>query len=87
MRHLASLEFWACYRALPKDVRKLADNKFKLLKTEPRHPSLHLKKVGRFWSCRVGLHHRVVGVDAPDHGGGIVWFWVGTHADYDRLLG
>ena len=47
MKHLASPEFWACYRALPKDVRNLADDKFKLLKAEPRHASLHLKKVRR----------------------------------------
>jgi hypothetical protein len=86
LKHLASPEFWGCYRALPKEVQELADDKFKLLKTDPRHPSLHLKKVGRFWSCRVGLHHRVVGLDAPDHGG-IAWFWIGTHADYDKLVG
>jgi hypothetical protein len=86
LKHLASPEFWTCYRALPKDVQELADKKFKLLESEPRHPSLRLKKVGRFWSCRVGLHHRAVGVDAPEHGG-IAWFWIGTHADYDKLLG
>jgi hypothetical protein len=86
LRHLASPEFWASYRALPKDVQELADEKFKLLKSEPRHPSLHLKKAGRFWSCRVGLHHRAVGVDAHEHGG-IAWFWIGTHAGYDKLLG
>jgi len=86
LKHLASPEFWACYRALPKDVQELADDKFKLLKAEPRHPSLHLKKVGRLWSARVGLHHRVVGLNAPNHGG-IAWFWIGTHAEYDKLLG
>jgi len=48
LKHLASPEFWASYRALPKDVQELADEKFKLLKSEPRHPSLHLKTVGRF---------------------------------------
>jgi hypothetical protein len=86
LKHLASPEFWASYRALPKHVQQLADEKFRLLKTEPRHPSLRLKKVGRFWSCRVGLHHRAVGLDAADHGA-IAWFWIGTHADYDKLLG
>lgn len=55
-----------------------------LLKTDPNHPSLHFKKVGRFRSCRVGLHHRVLGVDAPE---GILWFWIGTHAEYDKLVG
>jgi hypothetical protein len=62
---------------------KLADNNFILLKRNPRHPSLHLKKVGRFWSVRVGDHYRAIGVQSSD---GIVWFWIGTHAEYDRLM-
>ncbi len=84
MNHHASPDFWACYRALPASVRELADKAFGLLKANPAHPSLHFKKVGRFWSARVGLHHRAVAVDAPD---GLVWFWVGTHAEYDKLVG
>jgi hypothetical protein len=54
------------------------------MKQDPRHPSLHFKKVGRFWSVRVGAHYRALAVDAPN---GLVWFWIGSHADYDRLLG
>ncbi|MSO85283.1 MAG: hypothetical protein EXR02_09340 [Rhodospirillales bacterium] len=65
-------------------VRHNADRCFDLLKRDPRHPSLHLKKVGRFWSARVGLHHRALGVESPD---GVVWFWIGSHADYDKLIG
>ncbi len=84
MRHLATADFWACYRALPETTRKLADKSFALLKSDPRHPSLHLKKVGRFLSVRVGLRHRALAVEAPD---ALVWFWIGTHADYDRLVG
>src|SRR5437867_3644367 len=53
--------------------------------SDPHHPSLHLKKIGCFWSCRVGLHYRVLGVDGPD--GSVVWFWIATHTDYDKLVG
>lgn len=84
MTHHASPDFWACYRALPASVRDLADKSFGLLKAAPKHPSLHFKKVGRFWSARVGLHYRAVAVEASD---GLVWFWIGTHAEYDRLIG
>ena len=84
MIHHASPDFWACYRALPVAVQALADKAFGLLKEDPSHPSLHLKKAGRFWSARVGLHHRALGVDAPE---GILWFWIGTHAEYDKLIG
>jgi hypothetical protein len=56
-------DFWACYRALPDPVQSLADKAFELLKTDPRHPSLYFKKVDKFWSVRVGIHYRALGVD------------------------
>jgi hypothetical protein len=65
-------------------IRGLADKNFVLLESDPEHPSLHLKRIGRFWSVRVGLKCRALGVSAPDS---IVWFWIGDHADYERLLG
>lgn len=84
MIHQAAPDFWACYRALPLPVQALADRALALLRTDSRHPSPHFKKVDRFWSVRVGMHHRAVGVDLPE---GVLWFWIGTHADYDRLVG
>jgi len=69
---------------LPPDIQKLADQAYERLKQNPRHPSLHFKKIGRFCSARVGGHHRALAVEAAD---GLVWFWVGTHANYDKLLG
>jgi len=84
LNHHATPDFWSCYRALPAEVQALADKSFSLLKADSRHPSLHFKKVGRFWSVRVGLHYRAVAVEAPD---GLLWFWIGTHADYDKLVG
>jgi hypothetical protein len=45
---------------------------------------LHLKKAGRFWSVRVGLHYRALAVE---DGADLAWFWIGTHAEYDRILG
>ena len=84
MIHRAAPDFWACYRALPAAVRTLADKAFALLRTDPRHPSLHFKRVGRFWSARIGLHHRALGVDLPE---GVLWFWIGSHAEYDKIVG
>jgi hypothetical protein len=68
---------------LPPHVQNLADQAYARLKQDPRHPSLHFKKVGRFWSARIGAHHRALAVEVLD---GLVWFWIGTHAGYDRLL-
>ena len=55
MKHFASPAFWDAYRRLPERVRERADKNFALLKQDPQHASLHLKRVGRYWSVRVGL--------------------------------
>jgi len=83
LKHYASPEFWARYGNLPGSVRKLADKNFELLKANPRHPSLRFKKVGTLWSARVGDHYRALGVDVED---GIYWIWIGTHAEYDKII-
>jgi len=83
MRYFATLSFWDCYRKLPTDTQELADENFKLLKQDSRHPSLHLKKVGRYWSARVGMKYRTLAVEVEE---GLLWFWIGSHAEYDRLI-
>ncbi|MEH2051146.1 ParE family toxin-like protein [Nostoc sp.] len=83
MRHRASPNFWYCYRQLPSDVQEFTDRCYELLKQDPRYPSLHFKKVGRFWSVRVGLHYRALAVEQDDD---FVWFWIGSHAKYEKLL-
>ena len=84
MIQYAAPSFWRAYHQLPEQVRVLADKQFELLKANPQHPSLHFKRVGRFHSARVGAHYRALAVDASD---GILWFWIGTHAEYDRIAG
>ncbi|MCG2666162.1 hypothetical protein ACFPFP_04370 [Bradyrhizobium sp. GCM10023182] len=83
MKHAASPRFWKSYEALPANVRRLADANFRLLKSDPNHPSLQFKRVGRYWSARVGLRYGALAVEAN---GDYVWFWIGSHADYDRLV-
>jgi hypothetical protein len=82
--HHAAPDFWAKYRELPAEVQALADRAFALIKTDPRHPSLHFKKIDRFWSARIGLRYRVLGIEVND---GVLWFWIGSHAEYDSLVG
>jgi hypothetical protein len=84
MNHFASPSFWELYDRLPEAVRALADKNFALLKIEPRHPSLHFKKVGRFWSARVGSRYRAI---ATEEGGDMRWHWIGSHEDYNKLVG
>ena len=81
--HRTTDQFWERYHALPADVRGVADKCFRLLRENPRHPSLQFKKVGHFWSARVGLAHRALAVEDDE---GFIWVWIGSHADYDRMI-
>lgn len=83
MKHYASARFWSCYERLPESIRTLADKNFDLLKSNPQHPSLHFKKIGEYRSARVGLVYRALAVEVED---GLLWFWIGTHADYDKII-
>ena len=83
MNHFAAPDVWYCHRQLPEEVRELADKNFALLRQNQHHPSLRLKKIGSFWSARVGLHYRAL---ARDRAEGSVWFWIGPHGEYDQFL-
>lgn len=83
MKHFASPDFWDCYKRLPKTIRTTADKNFEILKENPRHSSIRLKKTGGFWSARIGLHYRAIAVERSE---GLVWFWIGHHSEYDHLL-
>lgn len=83
MNHFADPDFWKAYNGLPDAIRELADKNFVLLKSDPAHPSLRLKRIGTIHSVRVGLHDRALAIDHPE---GLQWFWIGHHSDYDRLI-
>ena len=83
MKHLASPNFWEKYERLPDEIRDLADRSFDLLKANAQHPSLHLKKVGKYWSVRIGRKYRALAIEVDE---GLLWFWIGTHAEYDKLI-
>jgi hypothetical protein len=59
---------------------------FELLNQPRRTPSLQFEPVGngRYGSVRCGLRHRALGVPVTE---GVQWFWIGSHADYDSLVG
>lgn len=71
---------------LPMEVRRQAREAYRLFKIDPHHPSLHFKKVHArqpIYSARVNLDYRSVGIIQD---GEIVWFWIGPHRDYEKLL-
>jgi mRNA-degrading endonuclease RelE of RelBE toxin-antitoxin system len=84
VKHRANPKFWKFHEQLPEEIQKLASENFELLKRDARHPSLHFKKVGRMWSVRIGIHYRAIAVEDETD---MVWFWIGHHSEYDRLIG
>ena len=87
MRSHATPRFWAAYRELPPDIRDLARKAYHLFLENPQHPSLHFKKVHTrdpVYSVRVTLGYRALGLLEDED---LTWFWIGPHAEYDRLLG
>ncbi len=82
MKHFANSDFWNCYNRLPLSIQQLADKNFEILKNNSEHPSLHLKKVGKYWSVRVGNRYRALAIKIEK---GLIWFWIGTHEEYNQL--
>jgi len=79
--------FRAEFAALPREIQEQARRAYALWRSDPAHPSLQFKPVHAnraIFSARIGLHWRSVAIRRED---GFVWFWIGSHADYDRLLG
>lgn len=84
LKHYTAPSFWNCYHKLPLAIQVLADKNFEILKSNPQYPSLHLKKVGRYWSARIGRRYRTLAVETET---GLIWFWIGSHSEYDEMIG
>lgn len=86
MKSFTTERFRKLYRKLPQDIRKQAREAYKKFMDDPQHPSLHFKKVHStrpVFSARINIDYRVLGVRDGDE---IAWFWIGSHANYDKLL-
>jgi len=81
--HRTTTRFWKCFEQLPEPVQKISRENFDLLKADPRHPSLHFKKVGKLWSVRASMNYRALAVK---DGNDFIWVWIGTHDDYERMI-
>lgn len=86
MRSRVTKDFRDLFLALPMHVQEQAEAAYALFKGNPYHPSLHFKAIrGRntYYSARVGIHYRVL---AYEDNGDVIWFWIGPHAEYDKLV-
>lgn len=86
MRSVTTERFRKAYSVLPVQIQRLADKAFKLWKENPQHPGLQFKQVHPdppVYSVRISLGYRALGVKDGDT---MIWFWIGSHAQYDELL-
>jgi hypothetical protein len=83
MKHFTVPSFWQQYNALPREIQELADKNYLLLKLDPRHASLHFKRIDKVWSVRVGSHYRALAYEELE---GLYWFWIGPHSEYDQRI-
>jgi hypothetical protein len=83
--HITS-EFRRLFQDLPAEVRRHARATYRLWKENPAHPGVQFKRVHPrqpIYSVRIGIDWRAVGLRQDDT---IIWFWIGSHAQYDGLL-
>lgn len=89
MRSRRTAQFRRQFDALPHAIQQQALQAYRLFKANPHHRSLHFKQVHAreaIYSVRVTRTYRAIGRRDREETG-ILWFWIGSHADYERLLG
>lgn len=78
--------FWKRYAELPTAIKKRAKGAYKQFQEDPYSPSLHFKQVHStrpVFSVRITKDYSAVGIIQEED---IVWFWIGTHSEYNNLL-
>ncbi len=86
MQSRTTRQFWRLFRDLPAEVQRDAQRAYRLFQANAAHPGLQFKKLegeADIYSARIGLDYRALAVVKKDR---VVWYWIGSHADYDRLV-
>jgi hypothetical protein len=86
MLSLTTERFWKAFNKLPDDIQVQTKKAYELWQNDPYHDSLQFKRIHAkkpIYSVRIGIHWRAIGVKEDDT---LTWFWIGSHADYDKLI-
>ena len=86
MKSRTTAQFRKSFADLPGQVQEQTRAAYRQFKENPSHPSLRFKKVHPelpIYSARISKNYRAVGQLDEDT---VIWFWVGSHAEYDKLL-
>jgi mRNA-degrading endonuclease RelE of RelBE toxin-antitoxin system len=86
MQSRATRQFWRLFSDLPDDIQRDAKRAYRLFQANPAHPGLQFKKLegeDNIYSVRIGLNYRALAAMKKER---IVWYWIGSHSEYDRLV-
>lgn len=86
MKSRTTLAFRKAFAGLSEQVQEQAREAYRQFKRDPAYPSLLFKKVHPelpVYSARINKDYRAVGQLDGDT---VIWFWVGSHGEYDKLL-
>lgn len=86
MKSHITRDFRELFDKLPESIQQRARKAYRRFMDDPGHPGLMFKKVlsdPPIYSVRISQDYRALGAMEGDD---IIWFWIGSHQDYDRLL-
>jgi hypothetical protein len=86
MRSHTTAAFKNMLANLPKALRQQARKAYRLFRRDSMHPGLRFKRVHDVkpvYSVRITRGYRAVGIKNNQD---IIWFWIGTHDEYERLI-
>ncbi len=86
MKSVTTERFRKSFANLPHEIQERARKSYNLWKQDRNHPGLHFKQVHnqqQIYSIRVGLSYRALGVRQGDT---MIWFWIGSHEDYNNII-
>ena len=86
MRSRRTARFKSVFEKLPAGVQQSAQRAYALFQCEPAHPSLQFKRLladRQTYSIGIGPGYRALGIRFDET---LVWYWIGPHAEYDRLV-
>ncbi len=86
MKSRTTAQFRILFAHLPEQIQDRTQKAYRLFKQNPSHPSLRFKKIHPnlpIYSARINRDYRVVGqlIEAT-----VIWFWIGSHIDYEMLI-
>ena len=86
MRSRTTRRFRRAFARLPESIKERARETYGRFVENPDHPGLRFKRIHAtqpIYSVRVSKDYRALGLLEDDT---IIWFWIGSHADYDELI-